>query len=160
MARAPFNTLVLPYRLRGGRYEFAVLHRSRPTMWQFIAGGGEDAETPLMAAQREAKEEGGIMETGRWIHLDSRASIPRDAFPRATWPDSVLVVPEYCFAVDVDVAVLRLSPEHDQYDWLEYEEARERLTWDSNRVALWELRERLARLSNPALQSTPQSRRG
>ena len=40
---------------------------------------------------------------------------------------------------------ISLSSEHDSFEWLRYEEAFERLTWDSNRVALWELSERLKR---------------
>ena len=75
--------------------------------------------------------------------LDSRASIPRTAYPTAPWPKSVFVIPETCFAVDIGDFEIRLSAEHDRFEWLRYEAARERLTWDSNRVALWELNERL-----------------
>jgi dATP pyrophosphohydrolase len=152
MARARFNVLVLPYRLRGGRHEFAVFHRSHGEMWQFIAGGGENDETPLAAARREAEEEGGIVERSRWTQLDSTASIPRTAFPGAPWPDSVFVVPEHCFAVEVGDDALHLSHGHDQCAWFDYETARARLTWDSNKVALWELRERLEKMSDPALR--------
>ena len=143
MARAPFNVLVLPYRLRDERHEFAVFHRADADMWQFIAGGGEDGETPVAAARREAAEEGGITEVTRWIALESTASIPRSAFPLAAWSDGVLVVLEYCFAAEVSEAALHLSREHDAFAWLDYEAARARLSWDSNRVALWELREKL-----------------
>ena len=38
---------------------------------------------------------------------------------------------------------LALSQEHDMIRWLSFEEATRLLTWDSNRVALWELNERL-----------------
>ena len=122
-------------------------------MWQFIAGGGEGNETAWSAARREASEEGGIVEENRWIQLDSTASIPRDAFRGASWPDTVYVIPQYCFAVELKDSDLRLSHEHVRHEWLDYEAARARLTWDSNKVALWELRERLARLANHALQS-------
>ena len=43
--------------------------------------------------------------------------------------------------------ILVESHEHDQVEWLDYGEARGKLTWDSNRTALWELGERLAKLS-------------
>jgi len=146
MPRAPFNVLVIPYRLSGATPEFAVLHRRPPSkMWQFIAGGGEDDETPELAARREAFEEGGIIETSGWIQLDSVASIPRTAFPEAPWPDGIYVVPEYSFAVEIGNAELILSQEHDGWGWCRYEQAAEILTWDSNRVALWELYERLSR---------------
>ena len=144
MARAPFNVLVLPYRARAGVREFAVFSRADVAMWQFIAGGGEDGEDAAQTARREAFEEGGIESQSGWIALDSRASIPRTAYPTAAWPKSVLVIPEICFAVDIGEFEIRLSHEHDRFEWLGYEAARERLTWDSNRVALWELNERLA----------------
>jgi dATP pyrophosphohydrolase len=114
-------------------------------MWQFIAGGGEDDETPYIAARREAHEECGVIETIGWIQLDSVASIPRTAFPTAHWPESIYVVPEYCFAVEMKYAELVISHEHDGWGWCRYEQALEILTWDSNRVALWELYERLRR---------------
>ncbi len=123
-------------------------------MWQFIAGGGEEGENPEDAAKREAFEEGGILSGAQWMALDSTASIPRTAFPGAPWPEHVYVIPEHCFAVNVGDAELRLSAEHDQFGWYGYDAARERLTWDSNRVALWELRERLKGLSNKPLQRT------
>jgi len=146
MPRAPFNTLVLPYRRDAvGAYRYAVFHRATVEMWQFIAGGGEDDELPLAAAMREANEEAGIRaDRTAWQRLDSCASIPRTAFPTAQWPDTVYVIPEYSFAVEIE-SDISLSPEHDRYQWLDYESATSILTWDSNRVALWELHERFAR---------------
>ncbi len=95
------------------------------------------------AARREALEEGGIGGRSLWMELDSRASIPRRAFREAPWPEDVFVIPEFCFAVEVGDSEIRLSEEHREFAWLGYEVASERLTWDSNKVALWELQERL-----------------
>ncbi len=53
------------------------------------------------------------------------------------------MVPEYSFAVDVRGQELELSHEHDKMRWLSFEDARRLLKWESNRVALWELNERL-----------------
>jgi dATP pyrophosphohydrolase len=147
MPRAPLQVLVIPFRRCGdGRHEFAVLRRADGPMWQFVAGGGEDDEAPAEAARREAREEAGIPDGVPWLPLDSIATVPRSAFPGGThWPDDVYVVPEHCFAVDVSGHDLRLSNEHDAIEWLDYEQARRRLTWQSNRNALWELRERLRR---------------
>jgi dATP pyrophosphohydrolase len=146
MARAPFNVLVIPYRHVEGVAEFAVFHRAGSDMWQFIAGGGEDDEDPSDTARRETREEAGIVVSDEsWTRLDSVASVPRTAFPNAPWPESVDVIPQYSFAFDATDVELRLSVEHDGLEWLTFEEAVERLTWDSNRVALWELRERMLR---------------
>jgi dATP pyrophosphohydrolase len=112
-------------------------------MWQFIAGGGEGDESPGTAARREAFEEAGIGCGEGWISLDSHASVPRTAFPGAPWPAETLVITEHSFAVDASECKIRLSHEHDVFEWLAYQEAYGRLMWDSNRVALWELQERL-----------------
>jgi dihydroneopterin triphosphate diphosphatase len=144
MARAPFNVLVIPYRRSDHGCRFAVLHRADVEMWQFVAGGGEDDETPMEAARREAYEEAAIVETTRWTALESRAAIPRSAFPGAPWPSTLEVIPEHCFAVELDTTSLTLSHEHDRFEWLDFATACARLTWDSNRAALVELRERLA----------------
>jgi len=145
--RAPIQVLVIPFRkISNGALAIAVFHRPDGSMWQFLSGGAEDQETALEAAKREAHEEAGIPAEGIWIELDSRASIPRTAFsPTSHWPPDILVVPEFSFAVDVTGRELVLSPEHDEYRWLKFEDAAKILRWDSNRVALWELNERLKR---------------
>ena len=147
MARDPLQVLVIPYRQNShGGYEYAVCHCAGSTQWQFVAGGAEDAEAPLAAAIREAAEEAGIPAGRNWITLDAMATVPRTAFPSAThWPTNLLVVPEHAFAVAADGLTLTLSHEHTEVRWLPFEEARTLLTWDSNRVALWELNERLTK---------------
>ena len=145
MARQPLQVIVIPFReSEEAGYRFAVFHRADGSMWQFIAGGAEDDETVEQAARREAAEETGIPEGARLFRLDSRAAVPRTAFsPTEHWPKDLLVVPEYSFAVDVTGQELELSHEHDKVRWLSFEDATGLLTWDSNRVALWELNERL-----------------
>jgi dATP pyrophosphohydrolase len=149
--RAPFQILVIPFRHAAAGPEFAVLRRSDADCWQFVAGGGDDGETPIQAAQRENREEIGI--TGRFIPLDSVASIPKNSFPVAeSWGDQVFVIPEHCFAVDAGNSTIALSDEHTDYRWLSYEQASSLLKWDSNRTALWELNERLKRTPNNQIQ--------
>ena len=145
MARAPINAIVIPFRYRDdGNFEFAVFHRADNSMWHFVSGGAENDETAFDAAKREALEEAAIPSNLEWIKLDSRASIPRTAYsPTLHWPDDLLVVPEFSFAVDIMNHKIVLSDEHDQFRWLNFEEASKLLSYDSNRVALWELNERL-----------------
>ena len=145
MARQPLQVIVIPFReSEEAGYQFAVLHRADDSMWQFIAGGAEEGETAEQAARREAAEEAGISEGARFLRLDSCASVPRTAFcPTEHWPKDLLVVPEFSFAVEVSDQELELSHEHDKIRWLSFEDATRLLTWDSNRVALWELNERL-----------------
>src|SRR5882672_8901989 len=61
MGRAPFQVLVFPFRrVQAGRLEYAIFRRADIDAWQGIAGGGEDDETLIEAAIREAREEAGI----------------------------------------------------------------------------------------------------
>jgi dATP pyrophosphohydrolase len=55
--RAPSQILAIPYRTINGSLQFYVLRRSDIDQWQFIAGSGENIETPLEAVKREIKEE-------------------------------------------------------------------------------------------------------
>ena len=145
MPRAPFQVLVLPYRRRAdGDYEFAVFRRADAEGWQGIAGGGEDDETPGQAARREALEEGGIPGDALYLALDTRASVPVTCFRDShLWGDAVFVIPEYAFGVDVSDRTIRLSDEHTEVRWVSWAEARQLVRFDSNRVALWELNEKI-----------------
>ncbi len=138
--RAPFQILAIPYKYKGEAPIYCVLHRSDYDQWQFIAGGGEDSETPKEAAKREILEEGGISITNI-IALKSKCYIPVENFPRRHlygWPDDTYVIPEYSFGFEC-MDELILSHEHTELVWLSYEEAREKLQWDSNKTALYEL---------------------
>lgn len=144
MPRAPFQVLVLPYRRTADSFEFAVLCRADDACWQGVAGGGEGHETPLEAAKREAHEEAGIPADARFIELETVCSVPVYLFgDGATWGDGLYVIPEYSFGVDCTGRQVVLSDEHTVLQWLPYCEARERLTYDSNRTALWELHQKI-----------------
>jgi dATP pyrophosphohydrolase len=145
--RAPFQVLVIPFRRTAAGLEFAVLKRSDAGWWQFVAGGGEDDESPAQSAARETAEEIGLAASGRLLRLDSMATVPKSAFPTAAvaWGENVYVIPEYAFAIDAGEAALVLSGEHTEARWVSYEQARCLLRWDSNRNALWELKQRLER---------------
>jgi dATP pyrophosphohydrolase len=75
--------------------------------------------------------------------------VPKECFAAAAlWPPEIYVIPEHCFAVDVSNRVIALSAEQTELRWVSYEEASGLLKWDSNRNALWELKERLKRTPN------------
>jgi dATP pyrophosphohydrolase len=151
MARAPLQVLVLPYRrlpvLQVGevpRIEYAIFSRADYPCWQFIAGGAEDQESPLQAARREAFEEAGIDPNRHYMALESRCTVPVYFFGGShLWGESLYVVPEYSFGVDASGAELRLSSEHAEFQWLSYSDAVARLTYDSNKTALWELNQKV-----------------
>jgi dATP pyrophosphohydrolase len=145
VARAPFQVLVLPYRVAGhGEFEFAVFSRSDYDCWQGIAGGGEAEETPLQTARREAQEEAGIPATCPFLRLDTVASVPVTCFPAsAGWGNHRYVVPEYSFGVDATGIDISVSGEHREFRWLTFPQAERVLKYDSNRVALWELHQKI-----------------
>jgi dATP pyrophosphohydrolase len=145
MPRAPFQVLVYPYRrVSGDEFEFALLKRMDTGYWQAIAGGGEDAETPLDAARREAAEEAGLPFNSEFIQLDTIESIPVTEFHDSQlWGEEVFVIPQYCFGVLVTEGSIGLSQEHSEYQWLAYQEAYDLVQFDGNRTALWELNKRL-----------------
>lgn len=143
--RAPFQVLVLPYRRRGNHaYEFAVFCRSDEHYWQGVAGGGEDDETPIEAARREAFEEGGISDASPFLALDTVSSVSVQCFRDSHhWGPDRYVIPEYAFGVDMSGQELKLSSEHTAAKWLPFLEAQRTLRYDGNRVALWELHQKI-----------------
>lgn len=140
--RAPYQILAIPYRL-DQQPMYCVLHRSDFDMWQFVAGGGEDGETQMETAIREISEEIGVR-NAVVTRLTSMTYIPVDIIHeslRGHWAKDIYVLPEYHFAVEC--SDITLSSEHTEYVWLTYEEACAKLTFDSNRTALYELNCRL-----------------
>ncbi|HAN20535.1 MAG: hypothetical protein A2Y15_06050 [Clostridiales bacterium GWF2_36_10] len=139
--RAPFQILAIPYKIINKISYFCVMHRSDFDQWQFIAGGGEDSETPIEAAKREVFEEAGIM-THNITQLTSMCYIPTDIFPERylkNWSSNIYVVPEHSFAFECNEEIV-LSHEHIECHWLSYDEACKILRWDSNKTALYELK--------------------
>lgn len=142
--RAAYQILAIPYQTENDSIKYCVFHRADVDQWQFISGGGEGSETPFEAAKREAFEEGGIL-SNKWIALRSIACIPASIFPekyRRHWAKDTYVIPEYTFGVSAQNTI-KLSNEHTQCVWLSYKDAYKKLTWDSNRTALYELNCRL-----------------
>jgi dATP pyrophosphohydrolase len=127
-----------------GEIEYALLKRSDEGYWQAIAGGGEDEETPLEAARREANEEAGIPQTAEFLQLDTVEPVPVTEFSDShLWGDNTYVIPQYCFGVSAQQVEIALSREHTDYAWLAYAAAYELVRYDGNRTALWELDKRL-----------------
>ena len=147
--REPYQILSIPYRIIDGTPLFCIFHRSDSSYWQFIAGGGENGETPIEAAKRETIEEMGV-EPKNIKQLTCIAYVPAEVIAeskRQHWDKNTYVIPEYSFAFECDSEPL-LSNEHSEYKWLTYNETRKLLKWDSNKVAMYEINCKLQLLSS------------
>ena len=146
MARAPMQVIVLPYRFTpAGQPEYAIFFRYSPrygAFWQTISGGGEDDETPLQAAMREANEEGGLSYETEYLPLDMMTKLPARMASELLSLD-ILSVPEYAFGANAADQEIVISDEHINFRWVDYDEAHRLLKFDSNKNALWELHYRL-----------------
>ena len=117
--RASFQILAIPYQIVNGSPRYCVFHRADHDQWQFIAGGGEDNETPLEAARRETFEEGGV-QSDKWVELKSLAYIPVAIISekrRQHWDKDTYVIPEYTFGFECQEDI-QLSHEHTECIWL------------------------------------------
>ncbi len=142
--RQPHQILAFPYKKDDkGNYLYGIFKRSDKEQWQGVAGGVEEGETYLEACKREVKEETGL-DNVKIVELESISTMPVvNVTGKFTWGDDVFLVYEHCYGVEISDQEIKLSHEHKTMEWLPYEEAFDKLTWDSNKNALWELNQKL-----------------
>ena len=141
------QVLVFLYRKNEDEnYEYCIFYRDKLKFWQGISGGVEDDESLIETVKREVFEETGIIVDDIY-QFSTVSSIPVvDVMGEFFWGNDVYVVPEYSFGVPLENYDIHLSSEHREYKWCLFDEAYEKLKFDSNKTALWELNQRL--LSN------------
>ena len=103
MARLPYQVLVFPFRRdQDDAIKYAVFERAYGGGWGGITGGGEEDESPLEAAERQASEKAAIPLESEFLALASFATVPVEAVAGfLPWGPEILVMPEYAFAVEV-----------------------------------------------------------
>ena len=142
--RASYQVLIIPYRRESNTIKYGIFKRSDWHVYQPISGGGEEGETILETAKREFFEETGLKKE-KFTKLDSISCIPANNFSHvANWGPKTYVVKEYTFGLELEKKdKITLSSEHTSYKFVEYDKAMKKLTWDSNKTALYELNERI-----------------
>lgn len=105
-------------RARGGRC---------PGSWEVVHGSIETGENPIDAARRELSEETGLAPV-RLYNLSRVESFYRHRV------DEIGFIP--CFAALVDQTEVRLSSEHDAFEWMPVPAAQGRLAWPRERRGL------------------------
>lgn len=130
------------YVLRSGPagLEVLVLRRAAggrcPGAWEVVHGSIEGSESPLAAATRELGEETGLV-AERLYNLSRTETFYRHG------ADEIGFIP--VFAAFVTTGAVRLSPEHDQAEWLSLPAAQGRLAWPRERRALEDVQILLAK---------------
>ncbi|HUI11651.1 MAG TPA: NUDIX domain-containing protein [Bacteroidota bacterium] len=124
---------VCPFRIRRDGGEYLVVRRAPgetvyPGLWQFVTGRVEKREKAPEAALRELREETGTVPARFWVVPAVNEFYDRSA-------DAIRQVA--LFAAELEpAAAVRLSAEHDAFEWLPYAEARRRLVWPGQRNCL------------------------
>ena len=141
--RKPKQVLVFLYQIINDKYEYCIFYRNDYHFWQGLSGGVEDDEELIDTVKREVYEETGI-KVNNVIKLDTISSIPGiNVNKNFNYKNNIYVVYEYAFGININDEDIKLSDEHEEYRWVNYEEAIKLLKYDSNKTALFELNERL-----------------
>ena len=124
---------VCPFRIRGEGGEYLLVRRAPddplyPGIWQFVSGRIEAGEKAHESALRELSEETGARPARFWVVPSVNSFYDPDR-------DRVNFV--ILFAAQLESGFeVRLSPEHSNFEWLPYAEARRRLVWPGQRDCL------------------------
>jgi len=118
---------VFVFRDTAGRnHEFLLIQRAPdepvyPNMWQMVTGYVEDGETAYEAARRELEEETGLRVSWLWV-------VPYIASFYNARSDLIEQIPVFAAQVDGGAAV-KLSHEHSDHAWLDFDSALSRLVF-------------------------------
>ncbi len=146
--RSPYQILAFPFIKEDEDYIYAIFKRKDMGIWQGIAGGGEEGERPIDTVKREVHEELSIISDMEYIRLASTTTIPAENIHGIKWGKELIMIPEISFGVRVSTKELVIKEEHTEYMWTNLQGALEKLNYDSNKSAIWELDYRLKNMKS------------
>ncbi len=125
------RTNVLVYIYKRNPFKVLVLRRNESPVgiWQPVSGGVEQGEDLLEAVKREVFEETGITKAGKITDMEYSFTFYVQSTKR--------VMIDYCYSLEVENnTIVKISNEHDMYQWLSYGEAIEIFEFDENKKVL------------------------
>jgi dATP pyrophosphohydrolase len=112
--------------------EFLLLKRSDgekySNIWQMVTGSINENEKAYEAALREIKEETGLTPIQFWV-------VPNVNSFYEPSQDYICHVPVFAALVDKN-SPIKISEEHNQYKWVNLDEAKKLLAWRGQRVSV------------------------
>lgn len=102
--------------------------------WQMISGGIDQEEKAWDAALREIKEETGLVPQRLYS-----ADVVETFYMKSL--DKIILIPVFVAFVQTPNEIALSPTEHDAYEWLEYEQAKERLIWSEQKRVLSHIHE-------------------
>jgi dATP pyrophosphohydrolase len=140
--RQPTSILAYLARRFSTGIEYLLLHRvpisqtGLEAFWQGVTGGLEDNEEPPQAAKRELLEETGIS-PDRINPIGYNYTFPIQEKWKHFYPPGADTIVEHCFLAECFAPIdLRLSKEHDLFQWCTIDEAMGLLLFPNSKKAL------------------------
>ncbi|GAB4299590.1 MAG: hypothetical protein Kow0098_26250 [Ignavibacteriaceae bacterium] len=117
------------FRIVHSEIEFLLLKRSReqiyPGLWQMVNGKIKAGEKAYQAAVRELLEETGLSPIQLWV-------VPNVNSFYSAQSDNLIFIPVFAAKVNSKNQVV-ISSEHEDFCWVNAEEAKKLLAWEGQR---------------------------
>lgn len=118
------STGAVVYRKKSGTIEYLLEQSATSHFWGFPKGHVEGSETDQQAAEREIREETGLI-----VHVDTTGFKEVDEYPLPNGNTKKTII--YLAEVQGNPKLVKQDVEISHLDWFNYEDALVTLTYDS-----------------------------